>query len=423
VPPDPAYGLSQGCSRSEFRAALSDQQGLKRQVRPGVVHNWPNGWVSGAAAAAEPAARRGLCDPTALRESSEPAASGGERGGTRSVLHVLPHPGGGGETYIDALSEMDGYRFNRVYLAQANRPSPSILRTMVRAQRAAPTYDVLHVHGEVAGAICLPALARRASVVTLHGLHLLRRLEGPARLAARANLWLIVRAASRTICVANAERFDVVEAVGAHAARRVVVIHNGIDLPRPPTVQERRDARAELRISPSTTVGAYVGSLDARKDPSTAVRAALDVARSNTELLLLVAGDGPLRAELENVARGSDSVRLLGHQPDVRRVLAAADFFVLPSRREGLSYAVLEAMSMSLPTVVSDAPGNPEAVGDAGIVVSRGDTDGFAAAYIQLLTDAKLRLSLGERARLRVATEFLRREMVQRTRAVYDGIV
>jgi glycosyltransferase involved in cell wall biosynthesis len=78
---------------------------------------------------------------------------------------------------------------------------------------------------------------------------------------------------------------------------------------------------------------------------------------------------------------------------------------------------------MSLPTVVSDAPGNHEAVGDAGIVVSIGDTEGFAAAYIQLLTDAKLRLRLGERARLRVATEFLRREMVQRTQAVYDGIV
>jgi glycosyltransferase involved in cell wall biosynthesis len=350
-------------------------------------------------------------------------ASGGERGGTKSVLHVLPHPGGGGDTYVDALSEMGGYRFERMYLAPADRPTPSILRTMVRAQRASSTHDVLHVHGEVAAAICLPTLARRASVVTLHGLHLLRRLEGPARLAARANLWLIVRAASRTICVANAERVDVEGAVGAHAARRVVVIHNGIDLPRAPTLQERSDARAELGISLSTTVGAYVGSLDTRKDPSTAVRAALEVARSHTELMLLIAGDGPLRAELENVSRGSDSVRLLGHQQDVRRVLAAADFFVLPSRREGLSYAVLEAMSMSLPTVVSDAPGNPEAVGDAGIVVSIGDIEGFAAAYVQLLTDAKLRLKLGERARLRVGTEFLRREMVQRTKAVYDGVV
>jgi glycosyltransferase involved in cell wall biosynthesis len=364
-----------------------------------------------------------MCDPTPLRESSEPAAFGRERGGARSVLHVLPHPGGGGETYVDALWEMDGYRFDRMYLAPAARATPSILRTMVRTQRAAATQDVLHVHGEMAAAILLPTLARRASVVTLHGLHLLRRLEGPARLAARANLWLIVRAASRTICVANAERSDVVQAVGAHAARRVVVIHNGIDLPRAPIAQEQRDARAALGISPSTTVGAYVGSLDARKDPSTAVRAALEVARSNRGLLLLVAGDGPLRAELENATRGSDSVRLLGHQPDIRRVLAAADFFVLPSLREGLSYAVLEAMSMCLPTVVSDAPGNPEAVGDAGIVVSRGDTDGFAAAYIQLLTDAKLRLSLGERARLRVASEFLRREMVQRTKAVYDEIV
>src|SRR5260221_5022224 len=87
----------------------------------------------------------------------------------RSVLHVLPHPGGGGETYVDALSAIEGYHVERVYLARDARPGravPSVVRKAFMVQRDARAHAVLHVHGEVAGAICLPALAARPSVVT-----------------------------------------------------------------------------------------------------------------------------------------------------------------------------------------------------------------------------------------------------------------
>src|SRR5580765_7689186 len=99
----------------------------------------------------------------------------------RSVLHVLPHPGGGGETYVNTLSEMDGYRFERTFLAPSARAADalrSLPRSGIAVQLDARKHDVVHVHGEVAGAICLPSLALRPSVVTLHGLHLLRRVTG-----------------------------------------------------------------------------------------------------------------------------------------------------------------------------------------------------------------------------------------------------
>jgi glycosyltransferase involved in cell wall biosynthesis len=79
-------------------------------------------------------------------------------------------------------------------------------------------------------------------------------------------------------------------------------------------------------------------------------------------------------------------------------------------------------MSLGLPAVVSDAPGNPEAVGDAGIVVPRGDASGFAAAFGRLTRDCALRLALAKRARSRVAELFLAKEMVRRTKALYDEI-
>jgi L-malate glycosyltransferase len=339
----------------------------------------------------------------------------------KTVLHVLPHPGGGGETYVDTLARMDGYRFERMFLAPSSKPALAALRSGIQVQLAARHYDLLHVHGEVAGAICLLALAIRPSVVTLHGLNLLRRLDGRAHVAAAVNLRLVVRAASATICVAEAEREDLLAVVGPRAARSVVAIHNGVDLSPTPSAEERAAARAAIGLSAEDTVGVFVGSLDERKDPLTAARAAADVARDGPQLVLLVVGEGPLRRQLKQVARESRAVRLLGFRSDVRAILAAADFFVLPSHREGLSYGVLEAMSLGLPTVVSDAPGNPEAVGETGIVVRRGDTPGFANAFRRLLSDEE-RKTLGARARERIAHRFTAEGMVRRTRRVYEKV-
>ena len=64
---------------------------------------------------------------------------------------------------------------------------------------------------------------------------------------------------------------------------------------------------------------------------------------------------------------------IFSRRPGVDCVLAAADLFVLSSQREGLSFSLLEAMASGLPVVVSDAPGNRDAVGDAGIVVALGE--------------------------------------------------
>ena len=341
----------------------------------------------------------------------------------RSVLQVLPHPGGGGETYLEALAAMEGYRFRRAYLVSRSRRAPSLLRGAVGVHRAALRHDALHAHGEVASGACLPALATRPSVVTLHGLHLLRRVSGLPRQLAEANLRLIVRAAARTICVSEAEHAELVDAVGARAARRALVIHNGVGISAAPGAEERAAARAELRIAPETVAGVCVGSLDEHKDPLTPVRAAIEVARGGADLVVLVVGDGPLRPEVERAARDKDAVRLLGFRADVRRVLAAADFFVLSSSREGLSFSLLEAMALGLPAVVSDAPGNPEAVGEAGLVVPYGDVAGFATAFRRLAADEGERLDLGARARERVAGRFRADEMVRRTREVYDEVV
>jgi len=112
-------------------------------------------------------------------------------------------------------------------------------------------------------------------------------------------------------------------------------------------------------------------------------------------------------------------VRPLGFRDDPARLLAAADVFVLASEREGLSFAVLEAMASGLAMVVSDGPGNPEAVGDAGVVVAAGDVTALAAALAGLARDPAGRARLGAAARERARSQFGVEQMLAGVGAAY----
>jgi glycosyltransferase involved in cell wall biosynthesis len=318
---------------------------------------------------------------------------------------------------VDVLSTMQAYRFERVYMAPSSTPGHRSLSSgVIEVLRRIRAYDVLHVHGEVTSGLCLPLLAARPSVVTLHGLHLVGRLTGFRHSAATLNLRTVVRAAGRTICVSESEFEELLEVAGPRVAGRALVVRNGVR-PRPlPTEAARAGVREELGLSESEPVAIWVGSLDERRDPLTVVRAA-----ERASVSLLVVGDGPLRSQVERIAQ--ISTRVLGHRLDVPRLLAAADFFVLMSRREGLSFALLEAMAHGLPAIVADIAANIEAIGDSGLAVPYGDEKALVAAFGRLLGKEGERAVLAERGRSRIAEFFDAEEMIDRTRAVYDGVL
>jgi glycosyltransferase involved in cell wall biosynthesis len=334
-------------------------------------------------------------------------------GAERSVLHVLPHPRGGGETYVDLLEAMPGYRFERMYLAPS--PSPGVTelgRGLAAVARAARQHDLLHVHGEVAAGLCLALLATRPSVVTLHGLHLVRRLGGASHFAARLNLRAVLRAANRTICVSESEHDELVRAVGTRAARRSIVIRNGVPVPPPIDPAARANVRDALGIAADDVVAIWVGALDERKDPLMAARAS-----EEANVILLVVGDGPLRATLEEA--DFRWMHVLGQRDDVSRLLAASDVFVLTSQREGLAFSLLEAMAHGLVPVVTDLAENREAIGDAGVAV-RVDDEPLGSALRRLAANPGERAQLATLAVERVSKHFTASEMERRTHALYD---
>ena len=332
----------------------------------------------------------------------------------RSVLHVLPHPGGGGETYVDLLDDMPGYRFSRNCLAPIPTPSTfQLARGVATALKLGRGHDLVHAHGEVAGGMCIPLLATKPSVVTLHGLHLVRRLSGYRRRAAVLNVRAVLRSANSTVCVSQTEHDELARVVST-GARRAVVIRNGVRIPPPTSDADRAAVRQELGIPGQEPIGIWVGSLDERKDPLVAVRAAREAG-----VTLLVVGDGPLRQEVERTAGARG--RVLGQRGDVPRLLAAADFYVSTSRREGLSLSLLEAMATGLAPIVTDLPENREAVGDAGI--SYGGDGTLVAALRRLVANDGERIALGQQAQRRVAELFGAEKMITRTRAIYDQVL
>jgi len=341
----------------------------------------------------------------------------------RRVLHVLPHRGGGGETYVDLLEGLEGYEHRRFPLSVTRsrvRGVPSVLGRLRAVRRLAREADVVHVHGDMAAMLVAPSLRGRPLVITTHGLHRLRRSTGVAGRIVRRRLRAAVAASAVTICIARDEREDLAAALPSSLHGRLVVIPNGVAVAAVDP-ERRRSARESLGLAEDEVAALFVGQLEERKDPLGAI-AAVEAARERgAELVLIVAGGGPLEREVK--AHEGPAVRALGHRDDLENFYSAADLFLLPSHREGMSFALLEAMAHGLAPVVADGTGNAETVGDAGVVFAAGDVAAMTAQLADLAADADARARLGAAARERIAGELSLERFLEETREQYEAAI
>jgi L-malate glycosyltransferase len=200
------------------------------------------------------------------------------------------------------------------------------------------------------------------------------------------------------------------------------VVYNGVDFT--PSKRARAEVRAELGLDDARVVGVNAASFYPVKAQGVLVRAAAELARRGAPITLLLAGEGVELQRVEALAKelgvGPDRVRFLGFRDDIADLLAASDFFVLPSRAEGFPMSVLEAMSHGLPVVVTPVGGNPELVtsGVHGYLVPVDDAVALAAAMETVAADEALRRRLGDAGRARVTDAF----SFERTTDAYEAI-
>jgi glycosyltransferase involved in cell wall biosynthesis len=174
-------------------------------------------------------------------------------------------------------------------------------------------------------------------------------------------------------------------------------------------------------------VGA-VGRLSEQKNPLAFVRLAARVHEKMSNVHFVWIGDGPLEASARALALAlgvGDVLHFAGHREELPDDLGALDVFVMTSRWEAFSLALLEAMACGLPVVASRLPGIAEAVteDESGFLLPVGDADGMNAAVQKLLSDRDLSRRMGERARQSVEEKFTRSQMMDKLMLVYQALI
>lgn len=235
--------------------------------------------------------------------------------------------------------------------------------------------------------------------------------------------------ADRVFCVSDALREVHARRTG-FPARRIGVIHNGVDTQRfRPDPAARVRMRRELNIGETDFCIGCLGSLRAVKDHMTLLRAVERLGSAASAWRLVIAGEGPERRKLEEAAarasRSGARISLPGTSGRAPELLNAFDVYVLPSLNEGVSNSLLEAMATGLPVIASCAGGTPEVVEDgiSGLQFRAGEPEKLAELLFRLSAGEHSRERFGEAARRRVQAKFSLDSMLRNYELMYETLM
>ncbi len=208
---------------------------------------------------------------------------------------------------------------------------------------------------------------------------------------------------------------DQLIACGIGSADRTRLIRNGVDLARFSGLPGRARNGVHRIVS--------VGRLAPIKGQDVLLEALVLARPERGQVTITLVGDGPTRGELGEQSRRlglAGMIQFAGAQPDVRPFLDSADLFVLPSRSEGTSLALLEAMACALPVVATSVGGTPEVTGPGrgGILVPPDDPAALAKAIAVMLNDRQLASSEAAAGRRRVEEAY----SLEHTVAAYEEL-
>ncbi len=272
--------------------------------------------------------------------------------------------------------------------------------------------EIAHAFDFYANLTMIPA-ARLASVPVVIGSH---RQLGDLMTAAQFR----AQAAAFRWCdavVCNSQAAAARLAAAGLKREKLAVIGNALPStvfqPTSPALPRREEV---LRIGMVARMNAHY------KNHAGFLRIAAEVSKRVPQAAFVLAGDGPLRPELERQAADlgvGDRVLFLGDRRDIPAVLASLDVAVLTSDSESLSNVILEAMAASLPVVAYNVGGNAELLNnERGALVAAGNEGEFAAGIIRLLSNADVRHRQGENARRFVEEDF----SLDRVRSRYEDL-
>jgi glycosyltransferase involved in cell wall biosynthesis len=364
---------------------------------------------------------------------------------------VVTESGGGPDKTIlnsPRFLAADGYKMLCAYMHPPGDPGFERLRC--RAQRLQAPLLSVPDRGpwDLTVLTQLLAICRRERVSIWHGhdyksnaLGLLLRRFWPMRLVTTVHGW--VKETRRTpmyykidkwclpryetvICVSEDLREQCV-ACGVPPDRSIL-IENAIDHHEYARRQPIAGAKERLGLPPTRLIIGAVGRLSPEKGFDVLIRAAHQLLKTGTDLVLLIAGEGDDRPRLEGLARDlgvADRVQLLGYHTDTVALYEAMDLFVLSSLREGLPNVLLEAMALEVPAVATRVAGVPRMIEDGvnGLLIAPGSCEELTRALTRLAADSGMRARLGYAARKTIATRYSFAVRMQKVKALYDTLL
>jgi glycosyltransferase involved in cell wall biosynthesis len=281
--------------------------------------------------------------------------------------------------------------------------------------------DVVHVHsgGWLRGA----RAAARVGLRVLHTMH--GFLEDEPWHAALLDRWA-ARYTDRVVAVAETLRQYLVGRVGL-AAAKTTVIPNGIDADFFTPGRRRPGWRASLGVRDGAFVIGNVARLASVKNHAQLLDAFALVRQQGLDVVLAIAGEGPLRPALEAQALAlglRDDIRFLGETRDVAALYREFDVFALSSRSEGTSISLLEAMASGVCVVATAVGGTPKLLGEGryGRLVPAGDAGALAAGLAALLRDDEERRRLAVAARREVLAKYSLDAMLTAYECEYEQV-
>jgi glycosyltransferase involved in cell wall biosynthesis len=334
------------------------------------------------------------------------------------LIHVIYSPFRADPWLVERLHSHRGIRVS--LLPMRRRPHPTdigvLIRLAIYLRRQGP-FDAVHGHSSKAGALVrlLRPLIPGRIVYTPHAFitmspglgHLTRIFYGTIER-------LLAYLAHKIICTSRIEL--------AHACqlglpmRKLALVPNGINPPPDETGSEC------LHLPPNTTVFGYVGRFDFQKAPDELVRAACILLRRGHAAHFVLVGDGPLRASLRQTVSEVE----LDHAftwigaVEAAPIMRQFDAIVLPSRYEGFSYVLIEALSCGLPILTTPVGGAAETVSDGenGYIVPIGDAPSLARRMEQIIQDPPRRRRMAQQSRERFIL-FTRSRMAKTIERLY----
>jgi glycosyltransferase involved in cell wall biosynthesis len=279
------------------------------------------------------------------------------------------------------------------------------------AAASARRIDVIHAHQYTPffySALAKPLCRHRPKLIlTEHGRHFPDHVSPHRRAFNRLVLDRLADAINACCRFSGRALF----AVDGFRGNRIEVIENGIQVDRYGPVADKAALKRTLGLDPGRRGIVHVARHHPVKDQPTLIRGFATAAADLPDVDLVLVGDGPLRQDLEDLARSlgvAGRVKFVGIRSNVPDWLAAADAFALTSVSEAASLTLLEAMATGLPVVVTAVGGNPEIVRDGvdGLHVPRGDVAALSAAFRRLFTDPALAARLGASGRARARDRY-----------------